>query len=276
MLNPSDLRSFLILIFTGVQLRDSSSNVSTEEFGQAKTIINPVAMSQFFEATCVTIFKRFLAARSTKSRLLGPVSTYYGIVEINSQRILHLHFFVWLCRAFYLAELRSRLLSDLKYTTDIVNFIDSIIRCLMVDISASKNTCQEVPSTSVNKSDQEFALTLYDDSNFVASKTQIHSFSYYATCFKCRATVNRKCWFDFPRPHINKTRVTELVSINISRNHLWVNPWNLALASITRLNHNIHFIPSNIKALSLVCYITNYATDRACSQYHHVMVAAFL
>lgn len=55
-----------------------------------------------------------------------------------------------------------------------------------------------------------------------------------------------------------------------------VNPFNPALMSITRSNHNVNCIPSNVKALALVGYITNYATKGDCSQYQRVMGAAFV
>lgn len=76
------------MIFTGVQLENSGSNTFTKEFRQATTIINLVTVAQFFEAICIGIFKRLLAAGSTKSRLLGPVLTYFGIVKTNNQEIL--------------------------------------------------------------------------------------------------------------------------------------------------------------------------------------------
>lgn len=45
------------------------------------------------------------------------------------------------------------------------------------------------------------------------------------------------------------------------------------MISLTRSNHNINFIPSNIKAFAFVC---NFATKGACSQYQYVMGAAFI
>lgn len=57
-------------------------------------IINSVALAQFFEATCTNIFKRFFIAESTEDGLFGLVSTSFGMVETNSQGILHLHFFI--------------------------------------------------------------------------------------------------------------------------------------------------------------------------------------
>ncbi len=90
-LNPLDLRRFLILILAGVRLEDSGSSTSAEKFRRATAVMNPVAIAQFFEATCTSIFGRLLAAASTGRGLLGPVSTYYRMVETNGQGMLDLH-----------------------------------------------------------------------------------------------------------------------------------------------------------------------------------------
>ncbi len=251
--------------------------------------MNLVAIAQFFEATCTGIFKRLLAAGSREGRLLGPVSFYYGMIETNGRGILHLYCLVWLCGAFYLADLHNRLQSDPQYAMDMLQFIDIMISYSLADKSLSENIEQEVPaanvlspvghealSASLGKTDAEFALALYRDSNAIASKMQVHSSLHNATCFKYRAAVSGKYWFDFLYSCIDKTRVTGLGSIKISQNHPWINPWNLAFASLIRSNHDINFILSNVKTLALVCYITNYAIKGDCSQYQHVIDVVFI
>ena len=54
-------------------------------------MMNLMVVAQFFEATCTGIFKCLFAAGSIKGGLLGLVSTYFGIVNTNSRRMLHLH-----------------------------------------------------------------------------------------------------------------------------------------------------------------------------------------
>lgn len=122
-----------------------------------------------------------------------------------------------------MAELHNWLLSDSQYIVNMVNFIDIIICCSMVDILLFKNMHQKAPSASLNKSDKEFALKLYKDSNSVTFKMQIHSFLHNITYFKYGVAIIQKCWFDFPCPHIDKTKIIELGSIDVSRNHPWIN-----------------------------------------------------
>lgn len=165
---------------------------------------------------------------------------------------------------------------------DMLQFINIIISYSLADKLLSENIKQEAPTTNVlslkyisyetpsvslNKTDTEFALALYKDSNIITFKTQVYFSSYNATCFKYGVTVSGKCRLDFPRPCIDKTRVTGLRSIEILQNHLWINPWNPALTSLIKSNYSINFISSNVKVLALVCCITNYATKRDCNQY---------
>ena len=55
-----------------------------------------------------------------------------------------------------------------------VKFIDNIICCLMADVSDSSMTSQEALLANLDKTDEEFALKLYKDSNTMAFKTQIY------------------------------------------------------------------------------------------------------
>ncbi|KAI7969587.1 hypothetical protein EIK77_006328 [Talaromyces pinophilus] len=96
--------------------------------------------------------------------------------------------------------------------------------------------------TNDTDSDSEFDLKLSYDSNHVACKKQVQSKQHSATCFKYR-----------PRGS-----TTDLGVIHLARNHAWVNPWNPAIASCIRSNHDISWIPTVSKSLSLLYYITNY------------------
>lgn len=146
-------------------------------------------------------------------------------------------------------------------------FIDKIISCSIVDVSIGEDINREALSAKLDKTNEEFVLKLYKDSNTITSRIQIYSFLHNATCFKYKVILTGKCQFDFPYPYNEETKVTELSSSNISRNNSWINPWNPALILLTQSNYDINFILSNIKVLALVCYITNDVTKGDCSQY---------
>lgn len=100
-----------------------------------------------------------------------------------------------------------------------MKIIANIICYSMADVSDCKETSQEALSMSLDKTDGKFALKLYQDSNSVASKIQIHSSSYNVTCFRYKAVITRKYWFGFPCPCIAETKVTDLGLIKMSRNN---------------------------------------------------------
>lgn len=64
---------------------------------QEKTAtMNLVAVAQFFDVVCSSIFDKLLATGSKASNLFGPIFTYFGTAETNGQRMLHLHCLIWL------------------------------------------------------------------------------------------------------------------------------------------------------------------------------------
>lgn len=85
----------------------------------------------------------------------------------------------------------------------------------------------------------------------------MHSSRHNATCFKYGKPRTQKCRFNFPRPTVNATISNDLGTIDIQRNHVWLNPFNPVLMSITGSNHDVNCNPSNVKALVLVGYITS-------------------
>lgn len=104
----------------------------------------------------------------------------------------------------------------------------------------------------------------------------MHSLSHNATCYKYNSSKSKICRFDFPRPKSVGSHIDHNRTIQLRRDNLWVNSWNPVIASLIRSNHNINFIPSSIKALALIHYITNYATKGDCSQHQRVMAAAMV
>ena len=79
-----------------------------------------------------------------------------------------------------------------------------------------------------------------------------------------------------PRDLVPSPRVDQVGVIHLARNHAWINPWNPALASCLRSNHDISWIPTVAKSLSLIYYITNYAAKDDVSPWQMVAKAALL
>ncbi|KAH6954100.1 hypothetical protein BKA56DRAFT_236176 [Ilyonectria sp. MPI-CAGE-AT-0026] len=134
------------------------------------------------------------------------------------------------------------------------------------------------PSTKELESDDDYHLKLSHDSNSVAGRKQLHSRNHLSTCFKYRQTGSGKntCRFGMPRDLVPTSRVDEFGLIHLARNHGWINPWNPAIASCVRSNQDISWIPTVSKSLSLIYYITNYATKDDVSPWQMVAKAALL
>ena len=274
-INPSDLKSPLVLTLAGVEILDANHRAQSVSYLYAATAtMNPIAVAQFFEATCSAIFDYLLHHGSTGLGLLGPVSTYFGTVETNRRGMLHLHCLVWLDGFFYLSAFWKRLLSEPGYKARMAEYLDCIMKCCIVPNAGADKDNSEAPSASLDETDDIFAAKLAIDSNCIASKCQMHSTSHNATCFKYGSAAAKKCRFNFLRPIVGQTCVLDSGIIEICRNNAWVNAWNPALASLIRSNHDITFISSAIKALALVRYITNYATKGDCDQYQRTLAFA--
>ncbi|KAJ5761308.1 hypothetical protein N7520_008464 [Penicillium odoratum] len=79
-----------------------------------------------------------------------------------------------------------------------------------------------------------------------------------------------------PRDLIPMSKVDDFGLIHLARNHPWINPWNPTIASCVRSNHDISWIPTVFKSLSLIYYITNYTTKDDVSPWQIVAKAALL
>ncbi len=268
--------SLLILILASIQYKFNGANISTEAFARMTATINPIARTRFFETTCRDIFEYSLAAGSKNGGLFSLISTYFGTVETNDQRILHFLCLVWLHSAFYITQLRERLQADFKYIPCVVEFIDRIIRCSIIPEDKVYAPQSNTLLASFNESDSSFVLKLDIDSNAFMRKCQMYLSTHNATCYKYGAAATGQYRFDFPCPMNEQTRITLQDIIEVFKNNIWINPWCLAIVSLIWSNHNINFIPSNVKALAFVWYITNYTTKSDCNQYYCVMETAFV
>ncbi|KAH7021701.1 hypothetical protein B0J12DRAFT_545000, partial [Macrophomina phaseolina] len=213
--------------------------------------------------------------------ILGDLSNHFAVVETNGRGMLHLHALAWARGNLGFTTLRNRLLNDDRFAARMVRYLESII---MQGIDESSPQDPEVslpnmpPSAKEQESDGGFHLRLSHDSNSVARRKQVHSRHHLSTCFKYRQTGSGKnaCRFGMPRDLVPTSRVDELGLIHLARNHGWINPWNPAIASCVRSNQDISWIPTVSKSLSLIYYITNYATKDDVPPWQMVAKAALL
>ncbi len=66
----------------------------------------------------------------TERGILGPISNYFGTVETNNYKILHLYCLIWLKDISHLAMLRTQLQSNNEFCQKLLSFLDYIIKYL--------------------------------------------------------------------------------------------------------------------------------------------------
>lgn len=280
-INPSDLRNPLVLILAGVEYSGDNLAAANAAIREAAATSNPVAVAEFFHHVCKAVLDGLFATNTGQIGILGDLSNYFAVVETNGRGMLHLHGLAWARGNLAFDSLRDRLLQNSDFAARIIRYLESIIT-QGVDESIPHdpevNLPTVPPSAKDVESDDDFHLRLSHDSNCVARKMQVHSRNHLATCFKYRQTGSRKnaCRFGMPRDLVPASKIDEFGLIHLARNHAWINPWNPAIASCVRSNQDISWIPTISKSLSLIYYMTNYATKDDVSPWQIVAKAALL
>lgn len=280
-INPSDLRNPLVLILAGVEVPAHNFGAANAAIRDAVATSNPVAVADFFHCICQAILRGLLATNSDHIGVLGDLSDHYGVVETNGRGMLHMHALMWVRGNLAFTSLRNRLLNDSEFAARMIRYLEATI-VQGIDESVPYDPEVSLPSTPPSskerETDTEFILRLAYDSNSVARRTQMHSKHHLSTCFKYRQRGSAKeaCRFGMPRDLVPASKVDECGLIHLTRNHRWTNPWNPAIASCVRSNHDISWIPTVSKSLSLIYYITNYATKDDVSPWQMVAKAALL
>ena len=278
-INLSDLRNPLVLILAGVECPEDILSRANVAIRHSTATSNPVAVAQFFNHICKGIFKSLLCSHTGQIGILGEVANHFGVVEANGRGMLHLHALIWLTGNLAFDSLRHRLLQDSTFANKMMHYLESIIvQSIDSDSSLDIGPTDLPPSSKCQESNNEFHVKLSADSNSVACKNQVHSKSHNATCFKYHQKGPGKgsCRFGMPQDLCSHSEVDKLGVIHLARNHGWVNPWNPAIASCIRSNHDISWIPTVTKCLCLIYYLTNYATKDDVSPYQMLVKAALL
>ncbi len=259
--NLSDLRSPIVLLLVGVAV--SCSESTTLAFHHFTATMNLVAVATFFHKICRGIFNHLFRAGSSESGFFGPVSAYFRTVETNGRSMLHLYYLVWLKGMSSFSDLHKKIAGEDQFKTRLLSFLDQVIRCELTPVDTNQVLPKVGPSALAANNASVFVSQLNDDANLIASRVQMHSQTHNATCFKYDRNKTQ-CRFNFLHPMIPNSHIDDTGSISLQKNNVWINPWNPALASILRSNHDVTFVTSSNNALALIHYITNYATKSDC------------
>lgn len=203
-----------------------------------------MAVARFFHYTCKGVLDGLFSSKPAEVGILGDISNYFGVVESNGRGMLYLHALVWLRGNLGFMQLRNRVLQDSHFASRMIRYLETVIMHSLHDADShnSEITISSTPpSPSGSESHVEFMQKLFDDSNRVAHVKQLHSERHTTTYFKYgrQKPGKNNCRFGMPRDLAITSAVDEYGIIYLARNHAWVNPWNPAIASCIRSNHDI-------------------------------------
>ena len=276
-INPSDLRDPLVVKLAGITLPSDGFHRANRAFRRKAANMNPVAIAAFFHHVCKGVLEALVCPGEGKTGILGEVSTYFGVVETNGRGMLHLHCLVWLAGNLDFLGLRGKMLQDADFARRMIGYLDSIIS-EQIDACESDTRADDTPppSTQDFETGEDYLSALHSHANAVASKRQIHSENHNSTCFKYCKKGERACRFNFPRPMVEASHIDDLGVPHLRRDNAWVNPYNHCIAAAIGSNQDLSFLATRAKALSLLYYITNYATKDEASTYQMVVTAAMM
>ena len=85
-------------------------------------IMNPVAITKFFDIICKVVLLFLFTSEHCDGDLLKPILTYLRIIKINDCSMLYLHCLVWLKRASHLPTLCVKIWEKEKFCMNLLAF----------------------------------------------------------------------------------------------------------------------------------------------------------
>ena len=178
---------------------------ATNDFNRNTTTMNFVIVIQFFDFICKNVFEHLLIVSSSKNDFCDSIFTYFNIVKTNNRDILYLHYFLWFRKTNHITNFRNRIFTNSNYDIRMIRFINRTIKRSIVSTAESFVSISNASLANLNESLKEFIRKLFNDSNAIVLKKQMHSFSHNVTCFKYIAVFINKCQFGFFRVCVERT-----------------------------------------------------------------------
>ncbi|KJK73763.1 hypothetical protein H634G_10968 [Metarhizium anisopliae BRIP 53293] len=286
-LNPNDITNPVKLKLAAYRTRDpkeAEAFLTSLDAAYKRTrlaISDPLSSAEFFHREMTLFFQHYV--KVGEESVFGRISHYYGAVETNERGALHVHGLLWLHGNAY----QSSMLGDIQgedqeaYRERIVKYVDSVFSEDLDEegfcaIHAERSVTSDI--SLLLRDNQRFSASFDEEANFCAGATQIHTHS--PTCVKYSMAKSKHygnlCRFKAPWGLVDKTAFTGDGVLRIRRSHSMVNRWNKAIAVGLRHNHDISFIATQRKTITLVFYVTNYATKVEDPVWKRVATAADL
>ena len=302
-INPADLHHPVLLHFAdqSINLDDPFSINWLNKQDRCKLVAkDPVATAQFFHKMIDIWLSTILGVAPSVKRntigVLGRVAGYFGTVETQGRGSLHLHILIWIAGCPSPTEMQAMLspttLHNQEFRTALLSYLDSTIQeevpqtttpaVVLADPNTVNNpagqpvlntmppipivlptedpnshVCSFLPPDPRKPNFDEAYLT---DISRLVNACQIHHHT--ATC---RKYGSASCRFDFPRPAIEVSHITDggVIWLRRRKGNGWVNNYNDVFTAAMRCDNDIKFLTNGADSKALSFYITDYITKNA-------------
>ncbi|KAF7534594.1 hypothetical protein G7Z17_g13342 [Cylindrodendrum hubeiense] len=275
-LNPNDITNPVKLQLAAFRQRDPEAAEALLQsldgaFKRIRLAISdPLSSAIFFYREIGGFFEHYV--RTGKKSVFGCIGQYFAAVETNERGALHLHGLMWhkgnLDLMSSIVEVGAVVADEAAaaaYRDRILSYVDSVFvedfdESSFRAVRAERSGMPSVAEIMTNR--DQLRARFDEEANFCAGTSQIHTHS--PTCVKYSVGRLRgsehSCRFKAPWSLVEKTMFTTDGVLRLQRSHRMINRWNKAIAIGLRHNHDISFIGTQSKTMSLVYYLTNYTT----------------
>ncbi|TFK81640.1 hypothetical protein K466DRAFT_501813, partial [Polyporus arcularius HHB13444] len=254
---------------------------------------NPVGAARFFHKVVDLFTSKILRVGQDRPGLFGPTEAYYGTVEEQGRKTLHLHSLLWIKGSLSPQEIRDRLLSDVSFEHDLVRWLEQCHRgdYMLESGEQLAERLEEqylqksadgdlIPKSRIRPGLRDPVLELPvrpppDDSNSdlqnwhdqfsrdvdeIIFRSNRHDAFHGKGCWKgtrdkgyCKARFPREC---FPETQLDRSSG----ALRFKKTEQWINTFNPHLSYVLRSNSDVTCLLSGTQIKAVIAYVTDYVT----------------
>lgn len=159
--------------------------------------INPVVIAKNFYIICNTIFLALFISRQDDRGLLGPILSYFRVIEVDGRRMLYLYYLVLLTSVKHLSTLWTRIQNNSLFCEKLIYYLEHIIKCDTREAFFPNFLYEMFLDTREPMSTPEFMDLFQAYNEVIVRKVQMHFPSHNLICYKYNKDYERVYRFDF-------------------------------------------------------------------------------